>query len=718
MGVTHAVRRGPLALVAVLAAAFALAAPPAHAAATRAKGIDVSHWNGVIDWIRVAGGGYKFVFGKATEGLTLIDPTYSINRAGTEGFGLHFGAYHFARPAGTSDALVTANAVAQADHFVDVAAPQAGELPPVLDLETSGGLKAARLQQWTRAWMDEIYARTGVHALVYASPNFWKNAVADTSEFASSGTRLWIAHWTKNASPLVPAQNWAGQGWTFWQWTDCSTVPGFAHCSDGDRMNGPNPATVAIAPYPAGAPAVSTAPTIVGGAVAGKALATVPGVWGGGKPVRFTYAWQRCDAAGANCVPITGAIAEKYTPSADDVGHSLVVAVTATTPGGTATVSTPPTAAVGAAGSKPTTRPAALTQPTVAGTAQAGQVLTGSVGTWSGSPSVFSYQWQRCDASAANCLAIAGAGAPTYTLTPDDIGATLSLVVTATGPGGETAAPTAATTVVAPAPLPAVSIGSQAAVAGVAGNVQSDDDRATVTWQPGAVPNGLTMILAPFTGTLTVPGSEIAIGVGGLPAGGFPWPVDVAYTAPQPAGTVLGWSTDAKLYAAVPVLPTPALPAGKQLGMYSQDGVAHVLTRVPVRLALFAKGAWGDPSLNSVKGPSLVQHSKVRVLPRKDRSVLVLTRLSTASQVQLYAQVATKAGARLAILPKGSVLGVPLKPGRAPKTLQTQLLKPGGIPVRLRLNGRFLKPGDYTLRVIAIDPFGRQDKLELPFTVR
>ena len=127
MGVTIAARSGRSAVLAALAAALvAVALPGGAAAATRAKGIDVSHWNGVIDWIRVAGSGYRFVFGKATEGFTLIDPTYSVNRAGTEGFGLRFGAYHFARPSGGSDAAAIASAVAQADHFVDVAQPQSG----------------------------------------------------------------------------------------------------------------------------------------------------------------------------------------------------------------------------------------------------------------------------------------------------------------------------------------------------------------------------------------------------------------------------------------------------------------------------------------------------------------------------------------------------------------------------------------------------------------
>ncbi len=642
MGVTIAARSGRFALLAALGAALVAVVLPTGAAAatTRAKGIDVSHWNGVIDWIRVAGSGYRFVFGKATEGFTLIDPTYSVNRAGTEGFGLRFGAYHFARPSGGSDAAAIASAVAQADHFVDVAQPQAGELAPVLDLEAKGGLGPARLKLWSQAWLDEVYARTGIRGTIYSSPNFWRTAVGDAPDFATAGNRLWIAHWTKNASPLVPAQNWGGQGWTFWQWTDCSSVPGFAHCSDGDRLNGPDPATVAIGPYPTGAPVVSTAPSILGVTQAGGALAAVPGVWTGGKPVRFSYQWQRCDAAGAGCEPVPGAIGEKYVANVDDVGHSLAVVVAAQTAQGVASVSSGPTAAIAAAGTKPTARPAALTPPQIAGLAQTGQTLTAEVGTWSGSPRTFAYQWERCDASAANCVTIAGATLGQYTPTPGDIGATLTAVVTAAGTGGSASATTAMTGVVAAAPLPAVSTGAQLAQPGQAGNVQAEDGRATLTWQPGAVPDGLNVILAPFTGTLSIAGSEIALGVAGLPPGGFPWPVDVAYPAPPQPGTVLGYSTDARIYAAVPALAGPALPADTTIGSYVADGgIVHVLTRVPVRLAYFQAGQWGDPSSSSVQGPTLVQHTKVHVLLRKDHTALVLTRLSTQSQADLYAQV-------------------------------------------------------------------------------
>ncbi|HET7573469.1 MAG TPA: GH25 family lysozyme [Gaiellaceae bacterium] len=715
MGVGIAARRGLIALLAALAASLVAVAPAD--AATRAKGIDVSHWNGAIDWIRVAGAGYRFVFGKATEGFSLVDPTYSVNRAGTEGFGLRFGAYHFARPSGGSDAAATASAIAQADHFVDVADPQRGELPPVLDLEAKGGLTPKRLQTWTRAWLDEVYARTGVKPMIYSSPNFWKTAVGDSSAFAAAGNRLWVAHWTKKASPLVPGGNWGGQGWTFWQWTNCSVVPGFAHCSDGDRMSGPDPGVVALKAYPTGVPAVSTAPSVLGITQAGKVLAAVPGVWSGGKPVRFSYQWQRCDAAGANCQPIAGAIAEKYTANADDVGHSLVVAVTAQSAAGLAAASSGPTAAIAAAGTKPTARPAPIAPPQLAGTPQAGQTLTAEVGTWSGSPTGFAYQWRRCDAAGLNCVAIAGATLGAYVVTPGDIGATLGALVTATGAGGAASVSTPLSAAVAAAPLPAPSSGSAVAVPGQAGYVVDVDGRASVTWQPGAVPNGLTTILAPFEGTLSLAGTGVAIGVPGLPAGGFPWPVDIGYTTPPQPDTVLGYSTDAKLYAPVDPLASPSLPAASTIGSYlAGDGTMHVLTRVPVRLAWFREGAWGDPKLSSVLGPSLLQHTKVKLLRRKDRTVLVLTRLSSKSQANLFAQVRGKGKVRLAVLPRGSRLGTWLKPGRASKTVRTQIAKPGGIAIRLRLNARFLRHGTtYRIRVVATDPFGRVDQLVLPF---
>ena len=92
------------------------------------------------------------------------------------------------------------------------------------------------LVPWTHAYLDEVQARTGVSGLIYASPTFWKKELGEHGRVRRlGGYRLWIAHWTENAAPSVPASDWGGLGWTFWQWTDCAQVPGFLHCVDGDR---------------------------------------------------------------------------------------------------------------------------------------------------------------------------------------------------------------------------------------------------------------------------------------------------------------------------------------------------------------------------------------------------------------------------------------------------------------------------------------------------
>src|SRR5262245_41899661 len=93
-------------------------------------GIDVSHHQDLIDWPTVAASGKQFVFAKATEGRSFVDPMYAINKAGAEAAGLLFGAYHFAQPGAQAN-----DPIVEADHFVDHAQLQPGNLLPVLDIE-------------------------------------------------------------------------------------------------------------------------------------------------------------------------------------------------------------------------------------------------------------------------------------------------------------------------------------------------------------------------------------------------------------------------------------------------------------------------------------------------------------------------------------------------------------------------------------------------------
>jgi GH25 family lysozyme M1 (1,4-beta-N-acetylmuramidase) len=714
-------RRGRLGLLAglVIALTALLSTSASDAATSRAKGLDVSKWQGTINWTKVAHAGYSFAFGKATEGTSYNDPSYTTNRNGSEGAGLVFGGYHFARPAGGSLAGATASAINQANHLLAVAGPQPGELPPVLDLEVTGNLAKQRLLAWTLAWVSQIYARTGVEPFVYTSPLFWKGRLGDSTAAAAAGTGLWVAHWTSKSVPQVPAQNWNGDGWKFWQWTNCVSVPGIKHCSDGDRMNGTQLTSVAIEPYPSGVPLLSTPPTIVGAPEAGQLLAAVPGTWEGGKPIAFTYQWRRCDAAGANCAAITGATAESYRPVTADVGHSLKTFVTATSGAGTAVATTDPTAAVSPAGTSPGGRPTNLKLPQIVGTDQAGQILTSSVGTWTGSPTEFTYRWRRCDAAGTSCLAIPHATGARRTLTPDDIGSTLSLVVTATGKGGAASAIAATTGVVVAAPLPPVSIGTQTVRRGIAGNLQTDDGRATVTWQPGAVPVGKTVSLSAFAGTLSVPGSEVSLSVPGLSSKGFRWPLDLMYAQPQPTRTVVGYSTDGKVYHAVPSLQPAQLPTGTAVGWYvDANNLIHVLTRTPFQISMFKQGAWGDPTYTSPNGPALATQTHFQALPHPaDRSLLLLTRLAVHSQARVSASITGPHATTVPVIGGGSQFGARLKAGTF-QTVQSYRRKPGSMQVRLRLNARTLLRGSYSLRVLAVDPWGRRSRLTLRFRYR
>ena len=100
-------------------------------------------------------------------------------------------------------------------------------LLPVLDLEVTGGLGPTALTNWTKAW-PSVYERTGARAVIYTSPSFWRSALNDSRWFADNGYAiLWVAHWGVS-SPSVPASNWGGRSWTFWQYTSSGTVPGIS----------------------------------------------------------------------------------------------------------------------------------------------------------------------------------------------------------------------------------------------------------------------------------------------------------------------------------------------------------------------------------------------------------------------------------------------------------------------------------------------------------
>ena len=205
---------------------------------------------------------------------------------------------------------------------------------------------------------------------------------------------------------------------------------------------------VVAAPAPS-APTNTAAPAVSGTAQQGRTLSTTTGSWSN-SPASYTYAWDNCDTSGNSCVPIGGATSSTYTLGSGDVGHTMRSVVKAANSAGTGTSQSSATSVIAAA---PANGPSNTSVPTISGSAQQGQVLTASNGTWSNGPSSYGYAWQDCDTSGSGCTTISGATASTYTLAASDVGDTIRVVVTASnaaGSGSATSQPTAAVTVATP----------------------------------------------------------------------------------------------------------------------------------------------------------------------------------------------------------------------------------------------------------------------------
>ena len=197
-------------------------------------GIDVSHWQGTINWGQVRAAGKEFAFVKASEGTGYVDNRFTGNMQSARSAGVLAGAYHFARPdLGNSGA-------AEARHFVATARSYmtTGWLRPVLDLEVGANLGRDALSNWVNAFMGEVRASAGVVPLIYLNSNYAANYV-NTSVAQYD---VWIANWGANDGQYDPNRRpgtgvWGG-AWDFWQYTSRGSVQGIAGNVDLDVFGG------------------------------------------------------------------------------------------------------------------------------------------------------------------------------------------------------------------------------------------------------------------------------------------------------------------------------------------------------------------------------------------------------------------------------------------------------------------------------------------------
>ena|SRR5947209_3641591 len=195
-----------------------------------AMGIDVSHYQGTVNWPAVRQAGIEFPFAKATDGLTYTDPQLAANWPAMKSAGLLRGAYHFFEP---SD-----DGAEQAKFFLETVQLAPGDLPPALDVETAGG-SSATLWAGVETWLQTVAAATGVQPFLYVDPNFANDNQAPASLAAYP---LWIADYGV-AQPTLPL-GWTD--WLIWQHSESGTVAGVTGTVDLDLLNGPIVKLVAL----------------------------------------------------------------------------------------------------------------------------------------------------------------------------------------------------------------------------------------------------------------------------------------------------------------------------------------------------------------------------------------------------------------------------------------------------------------------------------------
>jgi GH25 family lysozyme M1 (1,4-beta-N-acetylmuramidase) len=196
------------------------------ATGTTTQGIDVSYYQGNINWTSVKNAGIKFAFLRVSDGTGFKDPKFATYWAQAKAAGLIVGTYQFFRP--------SQDVVAQADILINALGGSytPGDLPPVIDVEADGGLSPATVAARVRTWVDRVKLKLGVDPIVYTGKYFWRDEVGGPTSFV--GNPLWIAQYT-NLCPDLPAP-WAK--WTFWQNTDKGSVAGISGPVDMDKFNG------------------------------------------------------------------------------------------------------------------------------------------------------------------------------------------------------------------------------------------------------------------------------------------------------------------------------------------------------------------------------------------------------------------------------------------------------------------------------------------------
>jgi GH25 family lysozyme M1 (1,4-beta-N-acetylmuramidase) len=177
----------------------------------RVAGIDVSRWQGKIDWTKVAAAGYHYAIIRATIGDDYTDPRFLENWHGAQNAGLLVSAYHVIAPKAAAERQIA--------HFFAVLGNLKADLPLCMDVEREDGTALETITRCVKACLLNTEDRDQRKPIIYTARWFWDRYVLPAPEWRTYD--LWVASYTSSA--ILP-RDW--KSWRFWQYSESGAVPG------------------------------------------------------------------------------------------------------------------------------------------------------------------------------------------------------------------------------------------------------------------------------------------------------------------------------------------------------------------------------------------------------------------------------------------------------------------------------------------------------------
>jgi lysozyme len=177
----------------------------------RVAGIDVSRWQGRMDWTKVAAAGYQFAMIRASIGDDYPDPRFQENWHGAQNAGLLVSAYHVIAPRAAPEQQIA--------YFFEVLGGRRADLPLVLDVERQDKTSPEAITRCVQACLADVECRDERKPIIYTARWFWDRNVLPAPEWRSYD--LWVASYT--STPILP-RDW--KSWRFWQYSESGAVPG------------------------------------------------------------------------------------------------------------------------------------------------------------------------------------------------------------------------------------------------------------------------------------------------------------------------------------------------------------------------------------------------------------------------------------------------------------------------------------------------------------